>query len=337
MEQASWDIRLAQFVLRQFREAFQQNDLAPLTPGREIGEIRRTEDRYPTSLDEIFGGDRFHPEPDAEKRARDWWDQHGEKRLKDWWRDRLLPGGNQVRASEQNARQWEPEPNCAWYCPVHFFGEQWGIYIREDCILQVAERIVEHTQDRSFVDPGTPLQLLQLLRASLYLLYLHEAFHHKVESFGFRLLVTTGEDHYWRYKENVYKPTFLTNDCLEESLANAESYRRIGEPPYTQHFGPAITKILPGFLKHSFTRQPAGYAQAVGYLTDEQFYTGVFELQTQVLEGKLNRVPPGRHPNEVWQIVADTMVPSMAVDGQIFLVSPEGAGRMFPEAPRSAS
>jgi len=27
---------------------------------------------------------------------------------------------------------------CAWYQPIHFFAEQWGIYIRQDCILRQA-------------------------------------------------------------------------------------------------------------------------------------------------------------------------------------------------------
>ena len=26
---------------------------------------------------------------------------------------------------------------CAWYCPIHYFGSSWGIFIREDCLKRM--------------------------------------------------------------------------------------------------------------------------------------------------------------------------------------------------------
>ena len=51
-----------------------------------------------------------------------------------------------VRRRLQEQGGEPPEPHCAWYCPIHFFGHGWGIYIRESCILS-------HTKDiASFVN-----------------------------------------------------------------------------------------------------------------------------------------------------------------------------------------
>lgn len=69
------------------------------------------------------------------------------------------------------------------------------MYIREGCILSLPKDIA------SFVKWGTVrasswLIASQLLRSAFYVFFLHEQFHHKVESLGFRLLISTGPDRY---------------------------------------------------------------------------------------------------------------------------------------------
>jgi hypothetical protein len=133
-----------------------------------------------------------------------------------------------------------PEPLCAWYCPIHYFGHGWGIYIRERCIFHVALDIAAHVDWATVKALGLrPAEIVrQLLRSAFYIFFLHEQFHHKVESLGFRLLVTTGSDRYRPYKTKVYRPNFLKATCLEESLANAESYRRLNEQRYKKRHAP---------------------------------------------------------------------------------------------------
>ena len=92
-------------------------------------------------------------------------------------------------------------------------------------------------------------------------------FHHKVESLGFRLLIATGSDRYRPYKANVYRPSFLRPECLEESLANAESYLRLSEAHYRKRHDKPILDGLRIFLKEGFSLQPPGYAEAVEYLS----------------------------------------------------------------------
>ena len=32
---------------------------------------------------------------------------------------------------------------CAWYCPIHYYSYDWGIYIKEDCIKMFENTISE--------------------------------------------------------------------------------------------------------------------------------------------------------------------------------------------------
>ena len=114
-----------------------------------------------------------------------------------------------------------------------------------------------------------------LLRSAFYIFFLHEQFHHKVESLGFRVLVSTGADRYRPYKRNVDRPTYLTSNCLEESLANAESYRRLGERRYVQRLDPAIRDGLRAFLRDSISMQPPGYQEGVNYLSEPLYRDGL--------------------------------------------------------------
>jgi hypothetical protein len=218
-----------------------------------IGEVGEGETIYSTSIAEVFGDSDSVPALDDD-------------RLSEWWREieRIiqsegLPG--QFLRAQPKARKEPPEPHCAWYCPIHFFGNAWGIYIRESCILSCAIEIA-HFVDWRFVPNALARRYAttrQLLRSAFYVFYLHEQFHHKVESLGFRLLIATATDRYRPYKTNVYRRSFRTVGCIEESLANAESYKRLSEPRYTRRHDKPILEGLRNFLKMSFPLQPPGY------------------------------------------------------------------------------
>ena len=70
------------------------------------------------------------------------------------------------------------------------------------------------------------------MRSAFWSLYLHEIYHHKVESFGIRLQVVQGRGSYVRYKDiNVYVPLKGDDQQLEEALANAYCYHRLSSKP----------------------------------------------------------------------------------------------------------
>ncbi len=298
----------------------QDDDFAEIElPG--IGEIEEGEGVYSTSINEVFGrGD------DLEASFPDW-PFLDDERIREWQGEleEIMGGANQVFPIAREPRRPEPpEPHCAWYCPIHFFGHGWGIYIRESCILSHALDIATFVDWRSFRAPHRDIAR-HLLRSAFYVFFLHEQFHHKVESLGFRLLVSTGADRYRPYKAKVYRRTFLTPDCLEESLANAESYRRLVEPRYVQRVDPNIRNGLRRYLKWSIPSQPPGYREGVNFLSEPLYRNGLYSLQSQMLDGMFPPMTPPGH----WS-VAPNMITALAdIADDIYIVLPKGARPIF--------
>ena len=280
-----------------------------------IGEIGDNETVYATSIGEVFGGG------DEPTSGPDILDTH-DPRLREWQEE--IEGIIEERHQRRPIRPEAPEPHCAWYCPIHFFGHGAGIYIRESCILALTIDIASFVHWPSVCAPRWELTR-HLLRSAFYAFFLHEQFHHKVESLGFRLLIATGTDRYRPYKRNVYRPTFLTPDCLEESLANAESYRRLGEERYVKRVDPAIRKGLRDYLETAIPMQPPGYREGVNYLSKARYRDGLFGLQSQILDGVIPPSTPAGH----WS-VAPNMITSLAdIADDIYVVLPQGARPIF--------
>lgn len=183
---------------------------------------------------------------------------------------------------------------CAYYLPIHFYGNAWGIYIMRACLLHIGKCIYRtlpyHLRNkiRHYKLPAKERVYRQFKRASFIYLYLHELFHHKVESFGIRLLVAEGCDRYISYKKNVYQTLYNTVDCLEEALANASSYKSLSQKTYTTSIWPEVRKLTRDFMKNYFLLMPPGYDQACNYFPDNNdFYRGQWNLQCMIQNGKL--------------------------------------------------
>jgi hypothetical protein len=97
---------------------------------------------------------------------------------------------------------------CAWYQPIHFFGSDWGIFMREECLIKLAVSIARNTDAKVFhaeksaaiagtVNRTSPVGAWAytdaeiFLRAAIVCLYLHEHYHHRIECLGIRLQVIT--------------------------------------------------------------------------------------------------------------------------------------------------
>lgn len=158
----------------------------------------------------------------------------------------------------------------AWYQPIHFYGPDWGIYIREDGITRVASRISRAAAGR--------MSSLECVRAAIATLFLHEAYHHKVESFSIRLLAAREQPVYPRYFSRVYLELINTNDLLEEALANAESWRRLDERVYAIGDVYAVRRSLDA----DFSKAPPGYRRAGAFLGSPEFLIAQAELLNQV-------------------------------------------------------
>ena len=134
--------------------------------------------------------------------AYDWFapfrlDDEFNRELEESSRREPITDKRELQAAGEKTR-WD---YCAWYQPIHFHGFDWGIFIREDCVRSLAVSIA-----RFFNEAWLPGTASRLVAAATVTYYLHELFHHRVESFGFRLHVVTGHSCYLPYERMVYRP-----------------------------------------------------------------------------------------------------------------------------------
>lgn len=300
-------------------EGIRENWGEEVNPTPDVGSIREEEGLYTTSLDDVFREPKDGDDGRYEALYPD------DSRL-DGWLDNLdrIMSGNQ--ASVPHAELSEPpEPICAWYQPLHFFRHAWGIYIREECVAHQALAIANYVDWSRVALPRSEI-MQQLLRASFYLFFLHEQFHHKVESLGFRLLMASGTDKYVTYKFGAYQPFFMTSLCLEESLANADSYLRLSEDRYVKKLKAAFHDALRAYLRASMAMQPPGYKEGLNYLSPPAFRSGLHKLKTFVLEGTIFTTTPSDH----WAIAPNMIKSLKDIGKEIYVILPRGARPIFP-------
>jgi predicted RNA binding protein YcfA (HicA-like mRNA interferase family) len=138
----------------------------------------------------------------------------------------------------------------------------------------------------------------QLMRMSLSVLYLHEAFHHKVESFAIRSEVVRRQKVYLPYNENVYLPLMGTDELIEEALACTEMYTRIKEPTFQRGVSDRIFHATRSMLEDWIPTLPPGYRMGLGVLQVSNFENERNGLLSQINEGVIS---PVQHWDE-WKI-----------------------------------
>jgi hypothetical protein len=179
----------------------------------------------------------------------------------------------------------------AWYLPFHYFGPDWGIYIKEASVLEIAGSIKSRL--------GGPLptsdEAMQLTRASLSVLYLHEAFHHKVESFATRLEISRLDRVYLPYDDSVYQQLLGTDELLEEAFACKEMLTRFSnEKSFHGNIDSKIKRTTLALLRDWIPTLPAGYRRGIELLNQES----CGELLSQIAEAS----PMPTQPGSDWDI-----------------------------------
>lgn len=316
---------------QQILEILAEHEIEPLgnDPREEeiTGEIGENEEVFEVSVEDILG-EKVESDPERGDLLQDF---DPVEALEDYLRE--MRGGEEPSAPAGPGRSNRsypvanpPEPFCAWYCPVHYFGADWGIYIREDCTIRQAFEIARHLRYGGRWRGSRWKIAEDLIRASFYAFYLHEQFHHKVESFAFRLLVSTRRDCYRPYQSSVYVPKFRTFDCIEESLANADSVRRLNEPRYKDRLSPAVRQALKTYLYHSIPKQPYSYGLGLKFVPDPQHEAGLWELQSQVLTATC----PAKFPSHQWLVAKHMIRSAMDIDRRIYAIVPRGFRPVLP-------
>jgi hypothetical protein len=239
-------------------------------------------------------------------------------------------GAGKPAPRELEQSDWKPDwDKCAWYQPIHYFGENWGIFIKEECVKCAAFMIAR------FVEPSVksevPLEdwFKALYRAGIYMYFLHEYYHHKIECLGFRLHVVERKSAYLPYNKLVYAQTIGKDNNLEEALANADCYRRLNTQSYAFWLTPEIVTATERYLLWQFPRDPPGYRKAVDYLTTPSFADGENCLQAQVKEASLE---PAQRAAE-WDMAPCMTRSFFSVTSDIWTVIPEGTRSRLPLKP----
>jgi hypothetical protein len=230
--------------------------------------------------------------------------------------------------------QWD---TCAWYQPLHFFGSDWGIFIREECAFRLAIEIAKHTNALGFKsERGNAIARQSagkqvpsywnlsnaeiFLRAAIIVLFLHEHYHHRIECLGIRLHVITQSPLYGAYSKTVYKPALGTDDLLEEALANASMYLRLAEGTYQKLMPASVREGLRRKLRTSFPYDPPGYRKAILYLDQGKFNAGENILQGYVRETSTKPVQPDWH----WENAPRMTQSFLNIKSNIYTVVPRG-------------
>ena len=153
----------------------------------------------------------------------------------------------------------------AWYLPIHNFGYGWGIYIRESAVLMLGGSVL------SRIEPsrrGEYDAIYGAVRAGLSILYLHEAFHHKVESFAIRLEIIEHARRHRPYFQGVYGQlrAAQSDELIEEALACAEIVRRMAtEDVYKRSIPPDVRRAARATMGEWLPTLPSGYRRAPAY------------------------------------------------------------------------
>lgn len=173
----------------------------------------------------------------------------------------------------------------AWYQPIHFYGEAWGIYLKEEALKIISARIWNGLSKLSKSNAEVP----QCIFAAYKILFLHEQYHHKVESFSIRSHIFLRNCTYLKYEREVFAKTRLSNPlfCREEALCHAFARREIQSRlrgAVSKEVSSAAVVVLDEIIQDS----TGPYVGADSLLHDSDFSLAQAHLQSQIQEGEIN-------------------------------------------------
>lgn len=210
----------------------------------------------------------------------------------------------------------------AWYQPIHYFGEAWGIYMREEGIALVAAAL------GGFVSTDRPRVVVaaECQRMAQVLLRLHEAFHHKVESAAIRLEIASQAHRYRPYDEGVYAPLLdeKSEHLLEEALGTAWMIEKRSSD--VAGVGGDVVEGLGSFLQWWIPRLPAPYRRGIAIADARQFEELLFRLTGQIDEGI--RLPA--RPDHQWTTFTHLHDPMHNRRSPHYIVVPSGEVTYLP-------
>ena len=130
-----------------------------------------------------------------------------------------LDAGDEIIADLERANSEGGFEAIAFYISFHNRTEdgKWGIFYYDDAIRALAIKISRDLPDLGITDGK------KLYRLAVEIIRKHELFHFRFDLFALQQELTLKRPLYNKYQRNVYQQVLFTEECYEESLANASS------------------------------------------------------------------------------------------------------------------
>lgn len=190
-----------------------------------------------------------------------------------------LAGGAEPAASNP---AWDHD---AWYRPVHTHAYASGIHVRERAVTALALDLAATSATSAAPLAPTRENARHLVRSAFLVLFLHQLFHHRVETLGLRLEVVHQRPRYLPYYRDAYARSAGTDDQLEEALANAFVHRSLSQRAYCADVPVEVRRLAASHLRERWAVDEHGYGEAASYLTPTGWPRGLGELHARVDEG----------------------------------------------------
>jgi hypothetical protein len=137
------------------------------------------------------------------------------------------------------------------YLPMHRFFKNkrngWGIYLFPEIIGPHARRLHEKFKD--------VISFQHLLEYFIWCIYRHELFHFHTEHFATGMEVLMRQPYYLNYQNNIYRKFAMTEDWLEEALAEAS----VLESRLVANRIGLTAKLRKKIYKYDLDQMPPGY------------------------------------------------------------------------------
>ena len=261
------------------------------------------------------------------------WDPEDPDWRSDWFEELgagLAPGGRVGSRVEPRESTLAGEGDkCAWYQSIPFHGLDVGIFIRRDCLYSIARELGPW-----MFSAGHSLSLRdtrRLILGAFTFLYLHEEFHHKVDSLALRVSIVEQRAVYKRYWNRVYAPAKGTDHLTEEALAGANAYRRLTDQPYRAALGAKAVSAIRAYLRAVFPFMPPGYRRAREFVRQDAYDEAEAGLTASVHEA----LQPPSSGWRRWHLATYMLRGIFPISSHMYAIVPRGHAIVLPHSPPS--
>ncbi len=171
--------------------------------------------------------------------------------------------------------KWPATPNfnppvdaLAFHIPFHHSPDKYGIYIMEEGVKFLSNYFKNNSNGI--------LSESQTMSASLYFIYFHEVFHHKVEMLATRWELVGRKPFYIDSLQDFYNEGKGTDDWPEEMLANVFAFEKCIKKIKPKFSSLELDTLKVALLKF-ISNMPEGYRKAIDIIVESGSLSKNFE------------------------------------------------------------